>query len=57
MVLTLFGLAYFGVSRIYRLGGVRVPFLFGNELPESDLPHSKGFMKFRFPNPRIFFDF
>ena len=59
MLLTLFGLAYFGVSGnkgggIFGLDGVRVPFLFGNDLPMSDLPYSKGFMKFECPE---MFDF
>ena len=31
---------------IFGLGRVRVPILFGNDLPGSDLPYTKGFMKF-----------
>ena len=38
-------------SKIFGLGGVRVKILFENELPGSDLPYSKGFMKFRCPEP------
>ena len=41
--LTLFGLAYFGnqpALNFFRLVGVRVPILFGNDLPGSDLPYS-----------------
>ena len=33
ILLTLFGLAYFGVSGTFRLGGVWVPILFENDLP------------------------
>ena len=55
--LTLFTPAYFGVSgtrgghivpplSIYGFGGVRVPILFGNDLPMNDWPYSKGFRKF-----------
>ena len=50
-VLTLFGPAYFDVSGIFGLGRVRVPLLFGNDLPRSDLPYTKGFMKFGCPEP------
>ena len=62
MTLTLFVLAYFDVSgtggghivpplNIFGLGRVRVPILFGNDLPRSDLPYTKGFMKFGCPEP------
>ena len=60
--LTLFGPAYFGVStiwgghivpplNIFGLGRVRVPIFFGNYFPRSDLPYTKGFMKFGCPEP------
>ena len=70
--LTLFGPAYFGISgirggrgghivpplNIFGLGGVRVPILFGNDLPRNDLSYSKGFMKFGCPEPsKKMFDF
>ena len=60
--LTLFGLAYFGVSGIYlnifRLGGWGFQFFFGNNLPRNDLPYSKGFMKVGCPDPsKKMFDF
>ena len=43
---------------ILGLGGVRVPILFGNELPMNDRPYSKGIMKFGFLEPsKIMFDF
>ena len=43
---------------ILELGGVRVPILFGNDLPRSDLPYTKGFMKFGCPEPsKKVFDF
>ena len=43
---------------ILGLGGVRVPILFGNDLPRNDLPYSKGFMKFGCLEPsKIMFDF
>ena len=29
-----------------KLSGIRIPILFGCDLSLSDLPHSKGFMKF-----------
>ena len=55
--LTLSPPAYFGISgtggghivpplSILGLGGVRVPILFGNDLPMNDWPYSKGFRKF-----------
>ena len=54
--LILFGPAYFGVSgiggghiaplNIFRLGGVRDPISFENDLPRNDLPYTKGFLKF-----------
>ena len=68
-MLTLFGPAYFDVSvtggghivprlNIFGLGRVRVPILFGNDLPRSDLPYTKGFMKFGCPEPsKKVFDF
>ena len=34
---------------IFGLGGVRVPILFGNGLPRSDLPYTNGFKKFGCP--------
>ena len=65
--LTLFGQAYFYVSgtgggggalNIFGLGRVRVPILFGNYFPRSDLPYTKGFMKFGCPQPsKTVFDF
>ena len=43
---------------IFGLGRVRVPILFGNDLPRSDLPYTKGFMKFGCPEPsKKVFDF
>ena len=43
---------------IFGLGGVRVPILFGNYFPRSDLPYSKGFMKLACPEPsKKMFDF
>ena len=36
---------------IFGLGGVRVPILFGNDLPRNDLTYSKGFMKFGCQEP------
>ena len=71
-VLTLFGPAYFDVSGIrggghivphplnifFGLGRVRVPILFGNDLPRGDLPYTKGFMKFGCPQPsKTVFDY
>ena len=68
-ILTLFVPAYFDVSgtrgghivpplNIFGLGRVRVPILFGNDLPRSDLPYTKGFMKFGCPEPsKKVFDF
>ena len=62
-VFTLFRLAYFGVSGIQGGGHchqisldwvgleTRVPILFRNNLRRSDLPYSKGFMKFGCPEP------
>ena len=55
--LTLFVPAYFDVSgtggghivpplNIFGLGRVRVPILFGNDLPRSDLPYAKGLQIF-----------
>ena len=67
--LTLFVPAYFDVSgtrgghivpplNIFGLGRVRVPILFGNYLPRSYLPYTKGFMKFGCPEPsKKVFDF
>ena len=67
--LTLFTPAYFGISgtrgghivpplNIFGLGRVRVPILFGNYFPRSDLPYTKGFMKFGCPEPsKKVFDF
>ena len=70
LCLTLFGPAYFGISgtvggghivpplSILGLGGVRVPILFGNDLPMNDWPYSKGFMKFGCLEPsKMMFDF
>ena len=69
MVLTLFVPAYFDVSgtggghivpplNIFGLGRVRVPIIFGNYLPRSYLPYTKGFMKFGCPEPsKKVFDF
>ena len=64
LLLTLFVLAYFDVSgtvpplNIFGLGRVRVPILFGNYFPRSDLPYTKGFMKFGCPEPsKKVFDF
>ena len=43
---------------IFGLGRVRVPILFGNYLPRSYLPYTKGFMKFGCPEPsKKVFDF
>ena len=43
---------------IFGLGRVRVPILFGNYFPRSDLPYTKGFMKFGCPEPsKKVFDF
>ena len=43
---------------IFGLGRVRVPILFGNYLPRSYLPYTKGFMKFGCPEPsKKMFDF
>ena len=43
---------------IFGLGRVRVPILFGNYFPRSDLPYTKGFMKFGCPQPsKTVFDF
>ena len=68
-LLTLFVPAYFDVSgtrgghivpplNIFGLGRVRVPILFGNYLPRSYLPYTKGFMKFGCPEPsKKVFDF
>ena len=43
---------------IFGLGRVRVPILFENDLPRSDLPYTKGFMKFGCLEPsKIMFDF
>ena len=68
-LLTLFTPAYFGISgtrgghivpplSILGLGGVRVPILFGNDLPMNDWPYSKGFMKFGCLEPsKSMFDF
>ena len=61
-VLTLFGPAYFdtiGIRgghivpplNIFGLGRVRVPILFGNDLPRSKLPYTKRFTKFGCPEP------
>ena len=59
--LNLFVLAYFDVSGTggwVGLGRVRVPILFGNYFPRSDLPYTKGFMKFGCPQPsKTVFDF
>ena len=67
--LTLFAPAYFDVSgtrgghivpplNIFGLGKVRVPILFGNYLPRSYIPYTKGFMKFGCPEPcKKVFDF
>ena len=57
ILLTLFVPAYFDVSgtrgghivpplNIFGFGRVRVPILFGNYLPRSYLPYTKGLMKF-----------
>ena len=43
---------------IFGLGRARVPILFGNYFPRSDLPYTKGFMKFGCPEPsKKVFDF
>ena len=43
---------------IFGLGRVRIPILFGNYFPRSDLPYTKGFMKFGCPEPsKKVFDF
>ena len=43
---------------ILGLGGVRVPILFGNDLPMNDRPFPKGFRKFKCLEPsKIMFDF
>ena len=59
--LTLLGPAYLSVSKdlcILGLVCVRVPILFGNDLPMNDWPISKGFMKFGCLEPStIMFDF
>ena len=69
LMLALFAPAYFNVSgtrgghivpplNIFGLGRVRVPILFGNYLPRSYLPYTKGFMKFGCPEPsKKVFDF
>ena len=36
---------------IFGMGGVRVPILFGNDLPMHDFPYSKGFIKFGCQEP------
>ena len=36
---------------IFGLGRVRVPILFGKDLPRSDLPYTKEFIKFGCPEP------
>ena len=43
---------------IFGFGRIRVPILFGNYFPRSDLPYTKGFMKFGCPEPsKKVFDF
>ena len=68
-LLTLWQPAYLSVSKNqggshcapqnnFGLGGVRVPILFGNDLPMNDLPYSKGFVKFGCLEPsKIMIDF
>ena len=46
------------VSKYFGVGWVRVPILFGNDLPMNDWPYSKGFMKFGCLEPsKSMFDF
>ena len=48
---------YLNTGNILGLSGVRVPILFGNDLPLNDWPYSKGFMKFGCLEPsKIMFD-
>ena len=43
---------------ILKLGGVRVPILFGNDLLWNNIPYSKGYMKFgRLEPSKIIFEF
>ena len=52
------GGAHCAPLNIFGLGRVRVPILFGNYFPRSDLPYTKGFMKFGCPEPsKKVFDF